>query len=75
MPRDAAGAHGLTGGVQVLRSSVATMGRVADEFVVLQTPAWFLSIGEHYRDFRQTSDAEVVACLQRPPTPAMGHVA
>ncbi len=55
--------------------SVATMGRVADEFVVLQRPAWFLSIGENYQDFRQTSDAEVVACLQRPANPAMGHVA
>jgi putative phosphoribosyl transferase len=45
--------------------SVATMGRVADEFVVLQRPPWFLSIGEHYEDFRQTSDNEVLACLQR----------
>jgi putative phosphoribosyl transferase len=45
--------------------SVATMGRVADEFVVLHRPPWFLSIGEHYEDFRQTSDDEVVACLQR----------
>jgi putative phosphoribosyl transferase len=44
--------------------SVATMGLVADEFVVLQTPPWFLSIGEHYEDFRQTSDDEVVDCLQ-----------
>jgi putative phosphoribosyl transferase len=54
---------------------VATMGRVADEFVVLQTPPWFFSIGEHYEDFRQTSDDEVVACLQRPANPAMGQVA
>ena len=29
-----------------------------------QRPPWFLSIGEHYEDFRQTSDDEVVACLQ-----------
>jgi len=55
--------------------SVATMGRVADEIVVLQKPAWFLSIGENYQDFRQTSDAEVVACLQGPANPAIGHVA
>jgi putative phosphoribosyl transferase len=54
---------------------VATMDRVADEFVVLQTPPWFFSIGEHYEDFRQTSDDEVVACLQRPANPAMGQVA
>ena len=55
--------------------SVATMGRVADEFVALQTPTWFLSIGEHYEDFRQTSDDEVVACLQRATKPAIGQVA
>jgi putative phosphoribosyl transferase len=41
------------------------MCRVADEFVVLQTPTWFLSIGEHYEDFRQTSDNDVVALLQQ----------
>jgi len=40
--------------------SLATMGRVADEFVVLQRPPWFLSIGEYYEDFRQTSDNEVL---------------
>jgi putative phosphoribosyl transferase len=54
---------------------VATMGRVADEFVVLQTPTWFLSIGEHYEDFRQTSDDEVVALLQRAAKRAAGEVA
>jgi putative phosphoribosyl transferase len=43
----------------------ATMRRVADEFVALQTPPWFLSIGEHYEDFSQTSDDEVLALLQR----------
>ena len=45
--------------------SVATMGHVADEVVALQAPSWFFSIGEHYEDFGQTSDDEVVACLQR----------
>jgi predicted phosphoribosyltransferase len=52
---------------------VATTGRVADEFVVLQTPTWFLSIGEHYEDFRQTSDDEVVALLQRAAKRATGR--
>jgi putative phosphoribosyl transferase len=51
------------------------MGRVADEFVVLQTPPWFFSIGEYDEDFRQTSDDEVVACLQRPANQAIGQVA
>lgn len=55
--------------------SVATMGRVADEFVVLQTPTWFFSIGEHYEDFRQTSDDEVVAFLQRAAERAIGQAA
>lgn len=52
--------------------SVATMGRVADEFVVLQRPPGFLSIGEHYEDFRQTSDDEVVASLERAAERARG---
>jgi putative phosphoribosyl transferase len=47
------------------RDSVATMSGLADEFVVLQTPTRFFSIGEHYEDFRPTSDEEVVACLRR----------
>jgi putative phosphoribosyl transferase len=45
--------------------SVATMGRLADEFVALETHTRFFSIGEHYEDFRQTSDDEVEALLQR----------
>ena len=44
--------------------SVATLGRVVDEVVVLQTPPWLLSIGEHYEDFTQVSDDEVMACLR-----------
>jgi putative phosphoribosyl transferase len=54
---------------------VPTMGRVADAFVVLRTPGWFVSIGEHYEDFRQTSDDEVLACLQRPAIPAIDQAA
>ena len=54
---------------------VATMGRVADEVVVLQTPTWFSSIGEHYEDFRQTSDDEVMVCLQRAATPVIDQAA
>jgi len=47
------------------QESIATMDLVADDFVVLQTPRWFLSIGEHYEDFSQTSDAEVMALLRQ----------
>jgi predicted phosphoribosyltransferase len=32
---------------------------------VLHTVPPFLSIGEDYEDFSQTSDNEVLACLQR----------
>lgn len=37
----------------------------ADEVVVLATPDPFYAVGEWYRDFDQTSDAEVVAALAR----------
>lgn len=34
----------------------------ADEVVILETPAWFNSVGQWYEDFGQTSDEEV-RCL------------
>jgi putative phosphoribosyl transferase len=37
----------------------------ADEVVALATPEPFFAVGEWYRDFDQTSDAEVVAALAR----------
>jgi putative phosphoribosyl transferase len=36
----------------------------ADEMVCLETPEPFLGVGSHYRDFSQTSDAEVRSLLQ-----------
>ncbi|WP_331717310.1 phosphoribosyltransferase [Yinghuangia sp. ASG 101] len=36
----------------------------ADEFVALTMPMDFLAVGQYYRDFSATSDAEVVACLE-----------
>jgi putative phosphoribosyl transferase len=44
--------------------TVSELASVADEVVVLATPAWFFAIGEHYRDFSQTSDEEVVTLLE-----------
>jgi predicted phosphoribosyltransferase len=44
--------------------SAATVDRIGDELVALERPAWFQSIGEHYEDFSQTSDEEVVALLE-----------
>ncbi|GAA4487527.1 phosphoribosyltransferase [Microbacterium panaciterrae] len=35
----------------------------ADEVICLEAPDGFMSVGMHYVDFRQTSDAEVVALL------------
>jgi predicted phosphoribosyltransferase len=37
---------------------------VADDIVCVETPADFRAVGLAYRDFSQTRDAEVVACLR-----------
>lgn len=37
----------------------------ADDVVCLETPAPFLSVGGHYRDFRQVEDREVTLALER----------
>jgi predicted phosphoribosyltransferase len=44
------------------------MAGVADEYVCVDAPARFGAVGEFYRDFAQTTDDEVVACLHLPPT-------
>ncbi|MFR9802347.1 phosphoribosyltransferase family protein [Pseudonocardia sp. RS010] len=36
-----------------------------DELVCLDVPEWFGAVGQFYRDFRQTSDEEVVDLLER----------
>jgi putative phosphoribosyl transferase len=41
------------------------MGSDADELIALDTPEVFWAIGEFYADFSQTSDDEVIACLER----------
>jgi len=49
---------------------------VADELVCVREPARLRSVGEHYRDFSQTSEEDVVALLDstaaRPSVPARG---
>jgi len=42
------------------RSAFAAL---ADDIVVLEEPHFFAAVGAHYRDFRQTTDAEVIAAL------------
>lgn len=53
----------------VLATPVAPLGwehdvaGAADRFVAVHTPVGFGGVGQYYADFRQTSDAEVVATL------------
>ncbi len=59
------GADHVTVAVPVAAPDAA--GRItasADEFVALEIPHEFRSVGQFYRDFGQTSDAEVVALLE-----------
>ncbi|MFD3659628.1 alpha/beta family hydrolase [Streptomyces sp. NPDC058659] len=43
----------------------ARLGGEADETVSVREPDFFYAIGQFYRDFSQTSDAEVLDCLAR----------
>jgi putative phosphoribosyl transferase len=43
--------------------SLAELASFADEVVALATPEPFYAVGAYYRDFTQTSDAEVVGLL------------
>ncbi|MFF0479066.1 phosphoribosyltransferase family protein [Streptomyces sp. NPDC004284] len=43
----------------------ARLGGEADETVSVHAPELFFAIGQFYRDFSQTPDAEVIACLDR----------
>jgi putative phosphoribosyl transferase len=47
------------------RSSLAELAKSCDEVVCLEAPEPFYAVGEWYRDFSPTSDAEVEALLQR----------
>lgn len=44
----------------------------ADELIALETPEVFAAIGRFYDDFSQTSDAQVLACLERAPSRGLG---
>lgn len=43
--------------------TIEALRDVADEVVCLQTPEWFMAIGQFYADFPQTTDDEVTALL------------
>ncbi|WP_329286426.1 phosphoribosyltransferase family protein [Streptomyces sp. NBC_00691] len=47
------------------RGWTARLGGEADETVSVHAPELFYAIGQFYRDFTQTPDEEVVACLDR----------
>jgi putative phosphoribosyl transferase len=47
------------------------IGRDADEMISLATPEPFYAVGEFYADFTQTSDGEVIACLERAAAPGL----
>jgi putative phosphoribosyl transferase len=43
--------------------TAASLAHEADELVVLEQPEWMAAVGQFYRDFSQTEDAEVVRLL------------
>lgn len=47
--------------------AVERLSAMADEVVCLSTPEPFYAVGQHYRDFGQVSDGEVVAILRAHP--------
>jgi putative phosphoribosyl transferase len=50
--------------------SVRELQSVADEVIAIETPTWFLAIGEWYEDFTQTSDEDVASILAAARAPA-----
>lgn len=44
--------------------AIRRLEREADRVICLATPPEFVAVGEFYEDFSQTSDEEVVACLE-----------
>lgn len=48
---------------------IPRMAGVADDYICLVTPERFGAVGQFYLDFSQTTDDEVVTCLQRAPAP------
>ena len=67
-------AHGATRVVLAVpvapRGWEARIAGAADELVCVDTPPDFFAIGQFYGDFSQTTDDEVITCLQRAAAPA-----
>ena len=45
--------------------TVRSLEKESDRVVVLETPEWFMAIGQFYENFEQTSDEEVLELLTR----------
>jgi len=64
----AAGARTVVVAVPVgAPEAVASLAQLADEVVCPYAPDHFWAVGQHYADFTQTTDEEVVALLSSPP--------
>lgn len=48
------------------RDTAARLEAICDELVILERPDPFYAVGQHYRDFSQTSDEEVIRLLGKP---------
>lgn len=59
------GASHITVAVPVAPAEAAArFRRLADDFICLETPSMFWAVGQQYRNFRQLTDADVVAILK-----------
>jgi putative phosphoribosyl transferase len=47
------------------RDTLGDIGKQVDKLIVLSTPEPFYAVGNHYMDFRQVGDEEVVRYLER----------
>ncbi|GBD83817.1 putative phosphoribosyl transferase/MT0597 [bacterium BMS3Abin02] len=43
--------------------TIHDLKREVDEVVCLEAPRWFRAVGQWYEDFRQTTDEQVIECL------------
>ncbi|MBI3332347.1 phosphoribosyltransferase [Candidatus Peregrinibacteria bacterium] len=46
------------------QESIKRLERVADEVICLQTPAWFMAVGQFFDEFPQVEDEEVIRILK-----------
>jgi putative phosphoribosyl transferase len=49
-------------------STAEELKHMADEFVCIETPHYFMAVGSYYIDFTQVTDEEVVKLLRQSET-------